>query len=78
MEMFTNLTYSLDEYPLGGIGQLIPLHHFGSFEKNDVLDRMECMINKHPKACFHYAEKQCVHMYDQKSIDYVKCMVLKF
>jgi hypothetical protein len=41
---YNHLTYNVAN-EVGGIGTLFPLHMFTMFNKNEVLDRMGCLVN---------------------------------
>jgi hypothetical protein len=47
----SSLNYMIDEES-GGMMTLFPLHFFGFFNKNDVIDRMSCLYYNDTELCF--------------------------
>ena len=43
--------------------------------KESVVDRMECLINKDPVRCFEQQEQQCRTQFDVKGKNYENCMM---
>ena len=39
--------------------KLLPLHFFTSFNKNEVIRRMECLVNEKKDACNAYEMRKC-------------------
>lgn len=69
--MHNEFYYHLSEYPLMN---LLPLHWYLEMNKEDVVDRMECLINKNPEQCQHFDEMKCA-VNDLKSDAYERCML---
>ena len=45
MERKQSMSFNLNKD--GGLGQLLPVHHFVSFDKYEMIDRVECLKNSH-------------------------------
>ena len=73
MEKKQNIQFDMNSP--GGLGQLLPVHHFAYFDRYSIIDRVECIKNKHPRACFGFAIKECQNaIVDLKSTGYIECM----
>ena len=57
-----------------GIQGLFPVHLFTAFNKNEVLDRMGCLINQDQDLCNQFEERKCQD-YDMKTKPYDLCML---
>lgn len=61
----------------GGIQNLFPLHFFTTFNRQEVLDRMNCLINDNTELCIKYEERKC-EVYGLKSSSYDTCMLIQY
>ena len=52
----------------------MPVHWFLEINKEDVVDRMECLLNENDTLCEHYDEMKCA-VFDKKSYRYESCML---
>ena len=55
-EMKKALYYNLTKYPPD---ELLPFHWFMELNKQDVVDRMECLINNDDDRCFEMDKQTC-------------------
>ena len=69
--MHNNYIYDTIENPLE---RLLPVHWFLEMNREDVVDRMECLINNNETLCEHYDEVKC-SVLDKKSYEYESCML---
>jgi hypothetical protein len=58
----------------GGLYKLIPLHFFTTFNRNEVIMRMECLVNQRTDACNLYEERKC-EVNGLKNPEYDDCML---
>lgn len=73
---YNDLTYYVGE-EVGGIQNLLPLHFLTTFNKNEVLDRMGCLVNNNKTLCDKYEERKCeVHGIKRKEYD--TCMLIQY
>lgn len=70
-KMNNEFFYDMEDYPLK---KLFPLHWFLEINREDVVDRMECVLKNKPEFCQIYDEKKCT-VYDIKSELYQDCML---
>lgn len=54
--------------------KLLPLHFFTSFNKNEVIERMECLVNNKTDACSAYEMRKC-EVFGLKNPEYDVCML---
>ena len=66
------LSYDLEKYPTD---ELLPFHWFMEVNKQDVVDRMECLINEDAEMCFDMEEQVCRSKFEVKGTDYQDCMM---
>ena len=57
MERHQTMSFNLNSN--GGLGQLLPVHHFAFFDKYEMIDRVECLKNSHQQACMRLATSHC-------------------
>lgn len=55
--------------------ELLPFHWFMELNKQDVVDRMECLINKDSERCFEMQEQTCRAQFQVKGKNYENCMM---
>jgi hypothetical protein len=73
---YNDLTYNVAN-EVGGIGTLFPLHMFTMLNKNEVLDRMGCLVNQDEKLCNKFEERKC-EKYGIKTQLYDTCMLIQY
>ena len=71
---FNELSYYIGE-EVGGIVSIFPLHFFATFNKNEILNRMKCLVNRDQEVCIKERMKTCKTFNDMKSLDYDKCVL---
>ena len=71
---YNDLSYNVGD-EVGSIHNLFPIHFFTLFNKNEVLDRMGCLVNQNTTLCNKYEERKC-EVYGLKSREYITCMLL--
>jgi hypothetical protein len=52
---------------------LFPLHFFGTFNKNDVIDRMSCLFYNDSELCFEQSMRDCALLHSKKEPEYDTC-----
>ena len=70
--MKTSFDFDLERY---NVQELLPFHWFMEINKEAVVDRMECLINKNPETCFEMQEQKCRTQYEVKGKKYEDCMM---
>jgi len=73
---YNDLTYNVSD-SMGGITNLLPLHMFTTLNKQEVVDRMECLVSENVQMCNKYKERQC-EVYGLKDQKYDTCMLIQF
>ena len=73
---YNDLTYNVSD-SVGGITNLFPLHMFTTLNKQEVVDRMECIVSENVDMCNKYKERQC-EVYGLKDQKYDTCMLIQY
>ena len=73
---YNDLTYNVSD-SVGGITSLFPLHMFSTLNKQEVVDRMECIVSENTTMCNKYKERQC-QVYGLKDSKYDTCMLIQY
>jgi hypothetical protein len=56
------------------IRELLPVHWFLEINKEEVVDRIECLKSEISERCLHYDELKC-SIYNKKEVLYENCML---
>ena len=70
----TELDYNITD---GMLYDLMPLHFFTTFNKAEVIKRMECLVNNKKLECNFYEERKC-EVLGIKSPGYDECMLAEY
>ena len=52
---------------------LLPIHQFTVFDKQEILNRMECLVNNQPEPCINYCNMQALYHKNVSSNQIYKC-----
>jgi hypothetical protein len=55
-KMHNEFEYDMEEHPLR---KLLPVHWFLIINKEEVVDRLECLVSEIPDQCLRYDEMKC-------------------
>jgi hypothetical protein len=73
---YNDLSYYIGD-DVGGIQSLFPLHFFTLFNKNEVLDRMGCLVSNTTALCNKFEERKC-EVWGLTQPEYDTCMLVQY